>query len=168
MEIIRLKKENSILEKKKKELLNQIHELMAKNNSLNQEILSLKYSNKETNFSKYSNMITDLNKTISYLKEKINQITKEKNDLEKINNELKISINSYKSEKQKQFKECNSKDNILSDMKRKNEILNKNYTTAENEKKNYKKMIQELTEQNNNIKNEFFQIQKENVKLNQK
>ena len=168
MEIIRLKKENSILEKRKKELLNQIHELMAKNNSLNQEILSLKYSNKETNFSKYSNMITDLNKTISYLKEKINQITKEKNDLEKINNELKISINSYKSEKQKQFKECNSKDNILSDMKRKNEILNKNYTTAENEKKNYKKMIQELTEQNNNIKNEFFQIQKENVKLNQK
>ena len=55
MEIIRLKKENSILEKKKKELLNQIHDLMTKNNSLNQEILSLRYSNKNSGVSHQSN-----------------------------------------------------------------------------------------------------------------
>ena len=172
MENIRLKKENSILEKKKKELLNQIHELMAKNNTLNEEILSLKYSNKEINFSKVSNnnnnMITELNKTISSLKEKINQITKEKDDLEKINNDLQISINSYKTEKQKQLKESNSRNNILSDMKKMNEILNKNYTAAENEKKSLKKTIQELTEQNNKINNELSEMKKENDLLNQK
>ena len=170
MESIRLKKENSILERKKKELLNQINELKTKNNTLNQEILSLKYSNKEANFPKLSNnnIISELNKTISSLKEKINQITKEKKDLEKINNELKSSINSYKNEKQKQLRESNSKNNILSDMKKKNEILNKNYTIAENEKKNYKKIIQELTDKYNSINKEFIQVQKENDKLNEK
>ena len=92
MEIIRLKKENSILEKKKKELLNQIHELMQKNNSLNQEILSLRYSKKEPKFSQLTNnnTIPELNKTISLLKGRIAQITKEKYDLEKSNTGLKI------------------------------------------------------------------------------
>ena len=90
MEIIRLKKENSILEKKKKELLNQIHDLMAKNNSLNQEILSLRYSKKDSTFSQQSNntTINELNKTISLLKSKINEITKEKNEIKKKKNQL--------------------------------------------------------------------------------
>ena len=122
MEIIRLKKENSILEKKKKELLNQIHDLMTKNNSLNQEILSLRYSNKDQNISHQSNnsnTITELNKTIYSLKSKITQITKEKSDLEKKNNELKISINSYKSEKQKLFRDDSNKSNNFSEFKKK-------------------------------------------------
>jgi chromosome segregation ATPase len=131
MEIIRLKKENSILEKKKKELLNQIHDLMTKNNSLNQEILSLRYSNKNSAVSHQSNnnTINELNKTISTLKSKINQITKEKSDLEKKNNELKMTINSYKNEKQKLLNNINNNNNKnsnLSEMKKINDILNKN------------------------------------------
>ena len=171
MEIIRLKKENSILEKKKKELLNQIHDLMTKNNSLNQEILSLRYSNKDQNISHQSNnsnTITELNKTIYSLKSKITQITKEKSDLEKKNNELKISINSYKSEKQKLFRDDSNKSNNFSEFKKKNEIWNINLTASENEKKNFKKTIQELTDKNNNLNKQLTQLKKENEKLNQK
>ena len=169
MELIRLKKENSILEKKKKELLNQIHDLMAKNNSLNQEILSLRYSNKETNYSQISNnsTITELNKTILSLKSKINIILKEKSDLEKKNNELKIAMNSYKNEKQKQIKDINNKNNNNNNMIE-IKVLNKNNNPSENEKKNYKKIIQDLTEQNNNNNKKILQLQKDNELLNQK
>ena len=171
MEIIRLKKENSILEKKKKELLNQIHDLMTKNNSLNQEILSLKYSNKDQIISYQSNnnnTITELNKAISSLKLKITQITKEKSDLEKKNNELKMSINTYKNEKQKLLRDDSNKNNNFSEFKKKNEIWIKNLSASENEKKNLKKTIQELTEKNNNLNKQTTQFQKENEKLNQK
>ena len=168
MELIRLKKENSILEKKKKELLNQIHDLMTKNNSLNQEILALRYSNKETNYSQISNnsVITDLNKTISSLKSKINIILKEKSYLEKKNNELKIVMNTYKNEKQLQIKDINNKNNNNNMIEIK--VSNKNINASEKEQKNYKKIIQDLTEQNNNNNKKIIQLQKENEILNQK
>ena len=171
MEIIRLKKENSILEKKKKELLNQIHDLMTKNNSLNQEILSLRYSNKNSGVSHQSNnnTINELNKTISTLKSRINQITKEKSDLEKKNNELKLTINSYKNEKQKLLNNINNNNNKncnLSEMKKMNDILNKNLINLENEKKNLKKTINELNEQNNNINKQINDLKNDNEKLN--
>ena len=172
MEIIRLKKENSILEKKKKELLNQIHDLMAKNNSLNQEILSLRYSKKDSTFSQQSNntTINELNKTISLLKSKINEITKEKNEIEKKNNELKIIVNNYKNEKQKQLNNANNNSNRninnLLESKRLNDILNKNLVNLETEKKNLKKTIQELSEKNNNLNREINELKKENENLN--
>ena len=171
MEIIRLKKENSILEKKKKELLNQIHDLMTKNNSLNQEILSLRYSNKNSAVSHQSNnnTINELNKTISTLKSKINQITKEKSDLEKKNNELKMTINSYKNEKQKLLNNINNNNNKnsnLSELKKINDILNKNLINLENEKKNLKKTIDELNGQNNNINKQISDLKNDNEKLN--
>ena len=172
MEIIRLKKENSILEKKKKELLNQIHELMAKNNSLNQEILSLRYSKKDSTFSQQSNntTINELNKTISLLKSKINEITKEKNEIEKKNNELKIIVNNYKNEKQKQLNNANNNSNRninnLLESKRLNDILNKNLVNLETEKKNLKKTVQELSEKNNNLNREINELKKENENLN--
>ena len=172
MEIIRLKKENSILEKKKKELLNQIHELMAKNNSLNQEILSLRYSKKDSTFSQQSNntTINELNKTISLLKSKINEITKEKNEIEKKNNELKMTVNNYKNEKQKQLNNANNNSNRninnLLESKRLNDILNKNLVNLETEKKNLKKTIQELSEKNNNLNREINELKKENENLN--
>ena len=172
MEIIKLKKENSILEKKKKELLNQIHELMAKNNSLNQEILSLRYSKKDSTFSQQSNntTINELNKTISLLKSKINEITKEKNEIEKKNNELKIIVNNYKNEKQKQLNNANNNSNRninnLLESKRLNDILNKNLVNLETEKKNLKKTIQELSEKNNNLNREINELKKENENLN--
>ena len=170
MEIIRLKKENSILEKKKKELLNQIHDLMAKNNSLNQEILSLRYSKKDSTFSQQSNntTINELNKTISLLKSKINEITKEKNEIEKKNNELKIIVNNYKNEKQLNNANNNSNRNInnLLESKRLNDILNKNLVNLETEKKNLKKTIQELSEKNNNLNREINELKKENENLN--
>ena len=172
MEIIRLKKENSILEKKKKELLNQIHDLMAKNNSLNQEILSLRYSKKDSTFSQQSNntTINELNKTISVLKSKINEIMKEKNEIEKKNNELKIIVNNYKNEKQKQLNNANNNSNRninnLLESKRLNDILNKNLVNLETEKKNLKKTIQELSEKNNNLNREINELKKENENLN--
>ena len=172
MEIIRLKKENSILEKKKKELLNQIHDLMAKNNSLNQEILSLRYSKKDSTFSQQSNntTINELNKTISLLKSKINEITKEKNEIEKKNNELKIIVNNYKNEKQKQLNNANNNSNRninnLLESKRLNDILNKNLVNSETEKKNLKKTVQELSEKNNNLNREINELKKENENLN--
>ena len=171
MEIIRLKKENSILEKKKKELLNQIHELMAKNNSLNQEILSLRYSKKDSTFSQQSNntTINELNKTISLLKSKINEITKEKNEIEKKNNELNVAVNNYKNEKQKQLNNANNSNkniNNLLESKRLNDILNKNLVNSETEKKNLKKTVQELSEKNNNLNREINELKKENENLN--
>ena len=171
MEIIRLKKENSILEKKKKELLNQIHDLMAKNNSLNQEILSLRYSKKDSTFSQQSNntTINELNKTISLLKSKINEITKEKNEIEKKNNELKMAVNNYKNEKQKQLNNANNSNkniNNLLESKRLNDILNKNLVNSETEKKNLKKTVQELNEKNNNLNREINELKKENENLN--
>ena len=171
MEIIRLKKENSILEKKKKELLNQIHDLMAKNNSLNQEILSLRYSKKDSTFSQQSNntTINELNKTISLLKSKINEITKEKNEIEKKNNELKMAVNNYKNEKQKQWNNANNSNkniNNLLESKRLNDILNKNLVNSETEKKNLKKTVQELSEKNNNLNREINELKKENENLN--
>ena len=168
MENIRLKKENSILEKKKKELLNQIHELMIKNNTLNQEILSLRYSKKDTNISPLSNnnTITELNKTISLLKGRIGQITKEKYDLEKSNTDLKITLNTYKNEKQKQLIDVNKNSN-LSEIKKLKDKLNENIVNSENEKKTLKEEIQELTEKNNDINNQISELQKENDKLKQ-
>ena len=89
VENLRLKREVSALEKKNKELLKLNHDLMTKNNSLNQEILYFKYSNKESNYKQPTNTnnytIIELNRTISELKQKINQITQEKNDLLKNN-----------------------------------------------------------------------------------
>ena len=148
MEIIRLKKENSILEKKKKELLNQIHELMIKNNSLNQEILSLKYSKKDTSYSQLTNnnTISELNKTISLLKGRIAQITKEKYDLEKVNTDLKISINTYKNEKQKQLIDSN-KNNNYSEIRKLKDKLNENAANSENEKKKLQKKNRRINRQ---------------------
>ena len=170
MENLRLKRENNVLEKKNKDLLTQNHELMLKNNSLNQEILFLKYSNKESNYKQptNNNLIIELNKTISDLKTKINQINKEKFELVKINNQLKTSNNTYQNEKQKQLKYSSGVNNNASELKKLNDILNKNIINLENEKSKNKKQIQELIEENNNINKQIYQIQKENEKLYQK
>ena len=111
MENLRLKSENNKLERKNMELQAQIHDLMTKNNSLNQEILNLKYSNKDEYYNQpanYNNLIIELNKTISDYRAKINQITREKIELMKINNQLKISNNFYMAEKQKHLKKSSS------------------------------------------------------------
>ena len=157
MDNLRLKSENSKLERKNIELQNQIHDLMTKNNSLNQEILYLKYSNKEPNFKQptNNNLIIELNKTISDFRAKINQITKEKMELMKINNQLKLSNNTYLNEKQKQLKKSSSTNNDLLDSKKINEILNKNLMKLQNDIGKNKKIIQELTDQNNNIKKQL-------------
>ena len=145
---------------------------MTKNNSLNQEILSLRYSSKDSCFFHQSNnnTINELNKTISTLKSRINQITKEKSELEKKNNELKITLNTYKNEKQKLLNNntnnnSNNKNNY-SEMKKINDILNKNLVNLENEKKNLKKSIQELSEKNNNINKQMNVLKSDNEKLN--
>ena len=170
MENLRLKIENNVLEKKNKDLLTQNHELMLKNNSLNQEILYLKYSNKEPNHKQptNNNLIIDLNKTISDLKSKINQINKEKLELVKINNQLKTSNSTYQNEKQKQLKYSSGVNNNSSELKKLNDILNKNIINLENERSKNKKQIQELIEENNNINKQIYTIQKENEQLNQK
>ena len=170
MDNLRLKSENSKLERKNIELQNQIHDLMTKNNSLNQEILYLKYSNKEPNFKQptNNNLIIELNKTISDFRAKINQITKEKMELMKINNQLKLSNNTYLNEKQKQLKKSSSTNNDLLDSKKINEILNKNLMKLQNDIGKNKKIIQELTDQNNNIKKQLSECQKENEQLNKK
>ena len=170
MENIILKQENNMLGKKKKELLNQIHELMVKNNSLNQEILSLRYSRKESNISQTSNnnTITELNKTIGLLKGRITQITKEKFDLEKSNTELKIALNAYKNEKQKKSVDINSKNNNFSQIKKFNDKLNENIANSEIEINNLKKTIQDLNAENNVNKNKINELQKENDCLNQR
>ena len=170
MDNLRLKSENSKLERKNIELQNQIHDLMTKNNSLNQEILYLKYSNKEPNFKQPTNnyLIIELNKTISDFRAKINQITKEKMELMKINNQLKLSNNTYLNEKQKQLKKSSSTNNDLLDSKKINEILNKNLMKLQNDIGKNKKIIQELTDQNNNIKKQLSECQKENEQLNKK
>ena len=170
MENLRLKRENNTLEKKIKELQTQIHELMSKNNSLNQEILYLKYSNKETNYKQptNNNLIIELNKTISDLKTKINQITKEKTELTKINTQLKVSNNFYFNEKQRQLKQSGSANGNIIESKKLNEILNKNIINLQNEINKNKKIIQELTEENNGINKRVFEYQKNNEQLNQK
>ena len=170
MENLRLKRENNILEKKIKELQTQIHDLMSKNNSLNQEILYLKYSNKETNYKQptNNNLIIELNKTISDLKTKINQITKEKTELTKINTQLKVSNNFYFNEKQRQLKQSGSANGNIIESKKLNEILNKNIINLQNEINKNKKIIQELTEENNGINKRVFEYQKNNEQLNQK
>ena len=170
MENLRLKRENNTLEKKIKELQTQIHDLMSKNNSLNQEILYLKYSNKETNYKQptNNNLIIELNKTISDLKTKINQITKEKTELTKINTQLKVSNNFYFNEKQRQLKQSGSANGNIIESKKLNEILNKNIINLQNEINKNKKIIQELTEENNGINKRVFEYQKNNEQLNQK
>ena len=170
MENLRLKRENTTLEKKIKELQTQIHELMSKNNSLNQEILYLKYSNKETNYKQptNNNLIIELNKTISDLKSKINQITKEKTELTKINTQLKVSNNFYFNEKQRKLKQSGSANNNIIESKKLNEILNKNIINLQNEISKNKKIIQELTEENNDINRRVFEYQKNNEQLSQK
>ena len=170
MENLRLKRENNTLEKKIKELQTQIHDLMSKNNSLNQEILYLKYSNKETNYKQptNNNLIIELNKTISDLKAKINQITKEKTELTKINTQLKVSNNFYFNEKQRQLKQSGSANGNIIESKKLNEILNKNIINLQNEINKNKKIIQELTEENNGINKRVFEYQKNNEQLNQK
>ena len=170
MENLRLKRENTTLEKKIKELQTQIHELMSKNNSLNQEILYLKYSNKETNYKQptNNNLIIELNKTISDLKSKINQITKEKTELTKINTQLKVSNNFYFNEKQRKLKQSGSANNNIIESKKLNEILNKNIINLQNEISKNKKIIQELTEENNEINRRVFEYQKNNEQLSQK
>ena len=57
---------------------------------------------------------------------------------------------------------------IFQNSKKKNEIWNINLTASENEKKNFKKTIQELTDKNNNLNKQLTQLKKENEKLNQK
>ena len=179
MENLRLKREVSALEKKNKELLKLNHDLMTKNNSLNQEILYFKYSNKESNYKQPTNAnnytIIELNKTISELKQKINQITQEKNDLLKNNTYSKTSSNNlYHTEKPKQSKYLtgsfgiNNNNNNLSEMKKLNENLNRNVINLENERNKNKKIIQELKEENNEIHQQLYQIKKENEILNKK
>ena len=171
MENLRLKSENNKLERKNMELQAQIHDLMTKNNSLNQEILNLKYSNKDEYYKQpanYNNLIIELNKTISDYRAKINQITREKIELMKINNQLKISNNFYMAEKQKHLKKSSSTNNDLLDSKKINDILNKNLINLQNDINNKKNIIQELTEENNNIYKQLNEIKKENELLNEK
>ena len=171
MENLRLKSENNKLERKNMELQAQIHDLMTKNNSLNQEILNLKYSNKDEYYNQpanYNNLIIELNKTISDYRAKINQITREKIELMKINNQLKVSNNFYMTEKQKHLKKSSSTNNDLLDSKKINDILNKNLINLQNDINKKKNIIQELTEENNNINKQLNEIKKENELLNEK
>jgi len=156
MESIRLKRENINLEKKNKELLSQISELSTKNNLLSKQILSLKYSNKDNNTSQYSinNIITELNKTISELTLKLNQAINEKNKLEKMNKDLKISMNiNHKDIRQKLNDNC-SRNNYFSEIKNLNEIINKDKT-----------IINELTQTNTNLNRQISKLENENDKI---
>ena len=171
MENLRLKSENNKLERKNMELQAQIHDLMTKNNSLNEEILNLKYSNKDVCYKQpanNNNLIIELNKTISDYRAKINQITREKIELMKINNQLKVSNNFYMTEKQKHLKKSSSTNNDLLDSKKINDILNKNLINLQNDINKKKNIIQELTEENNNINKQLNEIKKENELLNEK
>ena len=183
MENLRLKREVSTLEKKNKELLKLNHDLMAKNNSLNQEILYFKYSNKDSNYKQPTNIntnintnnntIIELNKTISELKQKINQITQEKNELLKINSHLKTSsynMNHIEKPRQSKYGLSSSgvNNNNLLELKKLNENLNKNVINLENEKNKNKKLIQELKEKNNEINKQLYEMEKENEILNEK
>ena len=58
MEIIRLRRDYQILEKKNKELLTKVDELTKKNNLISKENISLKYSHPEKN--KKIKEITDI------------------------------------------------------------------------------------------------------------
>ena len=156
MENIRLKRENINLEKKNKELLAQISELSTKNNSLSKQILSLKYSNKDNNSSQYSinNIITELNKTISELTSKLNQAYNEKNKLEKMYKDSKTSMNINHIEIHQKKNDSSARNNHFSDIKKLNEIINKDKT-----------LIKELTQANNNLNKQLSTFQIENDKI---
>ena len=156
MENIRLKRENINLEKKNKELLAQISELSTKNNSLSKQILSLKYSNKDYNLTQYSNnsIITELNKTISELTVKLNQAINEKNKLEKMNKDLKNSYNANHNDIQQKPNDINVRNNNFSEIKKLNEIINKDKT-----------IINDLTLTNNNLNKQISKFQNENNKI---
>ena len=157
MESIRLKRENINLEKKNKELLSQISELSTKNNLLSKEILNMKYSNRDVNSSQYSinTIITELNKTISDLSSKLNQVINEKNILEKMNKELTESINKNYTENYRNSNDNKEKINYFSEIKNLKEIVNKNKT-----------LIDELNKRNNNLNKQMCELEKLNDKIN--
>ena len=88
MEIIRLRRDYQILEKKNKELLTKVDELTKKNNLISKENISLKYSHPEKN--KKIKEITDIEK--NKIKSANLELIKEKNELEKKNNQLMKDI----------------------------------------------------------------------------
>ena len=157
MENIRLRRENINLEKKNKELLEQISELSTKNNTLSKEILNMKYSNRDINSSQYSinNIITELNKTISDLSSKLNQVINEKNKLEKINKDLTESMSINHNEKYIQPNDNNERINYFLEIKKLNEIVNKD-----------KALINEIIQKNNKLNKQICELQNENDKIN--
>ena len=132
----KLKNENDILEKNKKELHIQIADLITKNNSLTEEISILKNTN---------------------LKQ-----TEIRNEMEKINQELKKNIDICQNEKNVQLKEIKKLTDSLEDLKKENKGLNNKISENKKTIKDLKieiddlnKGLSEFVKENEKLNNEL-------------
>ena len=157
----KLKNENELLEKNKKELLIQIADLINKNNSLNEEISILNNSilKKTENENTSNEKINELNKEIKILTDK-------KNKLDKNNNEYKKSIDLYEKEKSSNLKELKKLKENIEELKRENKLLNNNLTNTETENKKNKKNIKELKSEIDDLNKAIGKLVNENEKMN--
>ena len=146
----KIKNENDILEKNKKDLLMQIADLITKNNTLTEEVSILKNANIKLSESekKTNDIIDEKNK-------KIESIIDSKNELEKNNIQLKNSLELYESEIVKLKKE---KKKLIENINTLSNIENENKTNI--------KINKELTQENKNLEKELFELEKEIEKLN--
>ena len=154
IEIVKLQTEVNILEKNKKEFLNQIADLITRNNSLTQEISALNLKIEEAE--KEKNL---LNNKINELNIKLELITNSKNEIEKSHLILKETMESYEKEKALKLIELNKALNSLEEMKKENLKLNKDKDDIENEINLNKKTIRDLNIQ-------IAQLGKENEIIN--
>ena len=157
----KLKSENDVLEKNKKELLIQIADLINNNNSLNEEISILKNTNKEKTEieNKSKDIINELNK-------KIESITNVKNEIEKDNQLLIKSIDIYENKNETQLKEIKQLQDDSEELKKENKNLKKKLNNIENENKINVKTINELKQEIDDLNKEITELVKENEKIN--
>ena len=161
IENTKLKNENDILEKNKKELHIQIADLINNNNSLNEEISKLKNSNlinleKEK---KTKEIINELNK-------KIESITNIKSELEKKKQILVKSIETYENKNISQLKEIKQLKDEIEELKLENQNLNKKLNNIEEEKKVNIKTISDLKQEIDDLNKEIGELVKDNEKMN--
>ena len=142
----KIKDENDMLEKHKKDLLMQIADLITKNNTLKEEISTLKNTNK-----KLVDTENETNEIINEKNKKLELITNNNNEFEKNNQQLKKSIDLY----------INEIDKLKKEIKKLNDKIN----NIEIDNKENKKINKELTQENKNLEKEMFELDKEVEKL---